>query len=56
MFDLRHTNATSLIYQNIDVAVVAVWLGHPHITTTFNYYMYHIIFHDKNARNVSQTY
>ena len=49
---LRPVNATSLISQNIDVAVVAARLGHAQITTTFNFYMYPIIFHDKNVENV----
>ena len=49
---LMHTNATSLISQNIDVAVVAARLGRTQITTTFNFYMYPIIFHDKNVGNV----
>ena len=40
---LRHTNATLLISQNIDVAVVAARLGHAQITTTFNFYVHPII-------------
>ena len=46
---LRHTNATLLIAQNIDVAVVAARLGHAQITTTFNFYVYPIIAHNKKA-------
>lgn len=34
---LRHTNATLLILQNIDVAVVAERLGHAQITTTLTF-------------------
>ena len=40
---LRHTNATLLIAQNIDVAVVAARLGHAQITTTYNFYVHPII-------------
>lgn len=49
---LRHTNATLLISQNIDVAVVAARLGHAQITTTFNFYVHPIISHNRNAGNV----
>lgn len=49
---LRHTNATFLISQNIDVAVVATRLGHAQITTTFNFYVHPIISHNRNAGNV----
>ena len=50
----RHTNATLLISQNIDVAVVAARLGHAQITIAFNFYVHPIIFHNKSARNVLQ--
>lgn len=46
---LRHTNATLLISQNIDVAVVAARLGHSQITTTFNFYVHPIMSHNKIA-------
>lgn len=49
---LRHTNATLLISQNIDVAVVAARLGHAQITTTFNFYVYPIISHNRQAGSV----
>ena len=49
---LRHTTATLLISQNIDVAVVAARLGHAQITTTFNFYVHPIISHNRNAGNV----
>lgn len=32
---IRHTNATLLISQNVDVAVVAARLGHAQTSTTF---------------------
>ena len=51
---LRHTNATLLISQNIDVAVVAARLGHAQITTTFNFYVHPIISLNKSAGNVLQ--
>ena len=51
---LRHTNATLPISQNIDVAVIAARLGHAQITTTFNFYVHPIIFHNKSAGNVLQ--
>ena len=51
---LRHTNATLLISQNIDVAVVAARLGHAQITTTFNFYVHPIISHNRNAGDVLQ--
>ena len=49
---LRHTNATLLISQNVDVAVVAARLGHAQITTTFNFYVHPIISHNRTAGNV----
>lgn len=49
---LRHTNATLLISQNIDVAVVASRLGHAQITTTLNFYVHPVASHNKLAGNV----
>ena len=46
---LRHTNATLLISQNIDVAVVAARLGHAQITTTLNFYVRSDLQNMKNA-------
>lgn len=51
---LRHTNATLLISQNIDIAVVAARLGHAQITTTLNFYVHPVISHNKVAGNVLQ--
>ena len=51
---LRHTNATLLISQNIDVAVVAARLCHAQITTTYNFYVHPIISHNRIAGNVLQ--
>ena len=49
---LRHTNATLLISQNIDVTVVAARLGHAQISTTLNFYVHPLISHNKKAGNV----
>lgn len=46
---LRHTNATLLVSQNIDVAVVAARLGHAQISTTFNFYVHPLMSHNKKA-------
>ena len=46
---LRHTNATLLIAQNIDVSVVAARLGHAQLTTTLNFYVHPIMSHNKTA-------
>ena len=51
---LRHTNATLLISQNIDIAVVAARLGHAQITTTLNFYVHPVISHNKVAGNTLQ--
>ena len=49
---LRHTNATLLISQQVDVATVSARLGHAQITTTYNFYVHPLKFHDKTAGNV----
>lgn len=46
---LRHTNATLLIGENIDPAVVAARLGHAQISTTYNFYVHPLISHNKTA-------
>ena len=51
---LRHTNATLLISQNIDVAVVAARLGHAQISTTFNFYVHPLASHNRSAGIVLQ--
>jgi len=51
---LRHTNASLLVAQNVDIAVVSARLGHAQITTTFNFYVHPIISHNRNAGNVLQ--
>lgn len=49
---LRHTNATLLIAQQVDVATASVRLGHAQITTTYNFYVHPLKSHDKMAGNV----
>ena len=46
---LRHTNATLLIAQNIEVQIVSARLGHAQLTTTLNFYVHPIIAHNKTA-------
>lgn len=46
---LRHTNATLLIAQNIEVPIVSAKLGHAQLTTTLNFYVHPIIAHNKTA-------
>lgn len=52
---LRHTNATLLISQQIDVVTVSARLGHAQITTTYNFYVHPLKSHDKKAGNVLET-
>lgn len=49
---LRHTNATLLISQQVDVATVSTRLGHAQITTTYNFYVHPLKSHDRTAGNV----
>lgn len=49
---LRHTNATLLISQQVDVATVSARLGHAQITTTYNSYVHPLKSHDRTAGNV----
>ena len=49
---LRHTNATLLIAQQVDVATVSARLGHAQITTTYNFYVHPLKSHNKIAGNV----
>ena len=37
---IRHTNATLLVSQNVDIAAISARLGHASITTTFKYYVH----------------
>ena len=49
---LRHTNATLLISQQVDVATVSARLGYAQITTTYNFYVHPLKSHDRTAGNV----
>lgn len=49
---LRHTNATLLISQQVDIATVSARLGHAQITTTYNFYVHPQKSHDRTAGNV----
>lgn len=49
---LRHTNATLLIAQQVDVATVSARLDHAQITTTYNFYVHPLKSHNKMAGNV----
>ena len=49
---LRHTNATLLIAQQVDVATVSARLGHAQITTTYNFYVHPLQSHNKIAGSV----
>lgn len=49
---LRHTNATLLIAEQVDIATVSARLGHAQISTTYNFYVHPIISHNRNAGNV----
>jgi integrase len=51
--DLRHTFASLLIAQGVDVAYVSRQLGHANITTTLNTYT-HLFDHARNAETVKQ--
>ena len=51
---IRLTNATLLISQNVDVAVVAARLGHAQISTTFNFYVHPLASHNRSAGIVLQ--
>lgn len=39
-YGIRHTNATLLILQNVDVGVVVARLRYAQISTAFNFYVY----------------
>ena len=49
---LRHTNATLLISQQVDVATVSARLGHAQITTTYNFYVHPLQSHNRIAGTV----
>lgn len=47
---IRHTNATLLISQNVDIATVSARLGHASINTTIKYYVHSL---QKNMRKAA---
>ena len=49
LHDLRHTNATLLIAQNIDVKTVSKRLGHAQTSTTMNIYAHSLQKMDQTA-------
>lgn len=46
---LRHTNASLLVAQNIDIAVVSARLGHAQISTTLDSYVHPLLSHNRKA-------
>ena len=42
LHSLRHSNATLLIFQGVDVKAVSSWLGHSQISTTLDIYAHQI--------------
>lgn len=46
---LRHTNASLLVAQNIDIAVISARLGHAQISTTLDFYVQPLLSHNRKA-------
>ena len=46
---LRHTNASLLVAQNIDIAVISARLGHAQISTTLDLYVHPLRSHSRKA-------
>lgn len=46
---LRHTNASLLVAQNIDIAVISAILGHAQISTTLDFYVHPLLSHNRKA-------
>lgn len=46
---LRHTNASLLVAQNVDIAVVSARLGHAQISTTLDFYAHPLLSHNRKA-------
>ena len=46
---LRHTNASLLVAQNIDIAVISARLGHAQISTTLAFYVHPLLSHNRKA-------
>ena len=52
MHELRHTQATQLLGNNVDVKTVAARLGHKKASTTLNIYSHAIPENDENAADL----
>jgi len=46
---LRHTNASLLVAQNVDIAVISARLGHAQISTTLDFYVHLLLSHNRKA-------
>lgn len=46
---LRHTNASLLVAQNVDIAVVSARLGHTQISTILDFYVHPLLSHNRKA-------
>ena len=46
---LRHTNASLLVAQNVDIAVVSARHGHAQISTTLDFYVHPLLSHNRKA-------
>ena len=46
---LRHTNASLLVAQNIDISVISARLGHAQISTTLDFYVHPLLSHNRKA-------
>ena len=46
---LRHTNASLLVAQNIDIAIISARLGHAQISTTLDFYVHPLLSHNRKA-------
>ena len=46
---LRHTNASLLVAQNIDIAVISARLDHAQISTTLDFYVHPLLSHNRKA-------
>ena len=46
---LRHTSASLLVAQNIDIAVISARLGHAQISTTLDFYVHPLLSHNRKA-------
>ena len=52
---LRHTNASLLVAQNIDIAVISARLGHAQISTTLDFYVHPLLSHNRKAGYALET-